>query len=258
MPKFEVTIDSATAFSAKDGKIRAIVRSKYTYGKLVKGEAVVSLTPTSSYGIRPFYPTHLTENKDSIIKTVPIDGKGTVEFDVDSELRLSDFTENSYVRGYELRATVIEELTGRNQSTSKSISIFRTRYKFESKDLSDQFTPGIPMTFQVTVSHHDDSPVLLNDETKWITVGKVFNRYRDNVNVTYFKFELNANGTADIRIPTSLKATTFSLEVREIYFCLKRMTAYFINQIQDQIYGRRIGLGLPLSIFCGRTIGTGN
>lgn len=214
MPKYEVTIDSATAFSAKDGKIRAIVRSKYTYGKFVKGEAIVSLTPTSSYGY--YRPRHITENRDSIIKTVPIDGKGTVEFDVDSELRLSDFTENSYQREYEMRATVIEELTGQNQSTSKSIYIFPTRYRFEPKDLPTQFTPGIPMTFQVTVSRHDDSPVLLNDETKWITIGKMIDRYQDNENVTYYKFELNANGTADIRIPTSLKDSTFYLQVREI------------------------------------------
>lgn len=223
MPKFDVTIDSAAAFSAKDGKIRAIVRSKYTYGKLVKGEAVVSLTPTTSYG---YYRSHDTiANRDSIIKTIPIDGKGTVVFDVDSELGLSGFTEYPYIRRqYEMRATVIEEFTGRNQSGSKSIYIFPTRYSFETTDLSMQFTAGIPMTFQVTVRHHDDTPVLLNDETKYITIGKIVDRYQDNENVTYHKFELNANGTANIRIPTSLKDSTFYLKVKKIYVCLMRMT----------------------------------
>lgn len=69
---------------------------------------------------------------------------------------------------------------------------------------------------QITVSHHDDSSVLLNDETKWITIGKS-DGYYSNENVTYYKFELNADGTADIRIPTSVKDSAFYLEVRKIY-----------------------------------------
>lgn len=223
MPKFDVTIDSATAFSAKDGKIRAIVRSKYTYGKLVKGEAVVSLTPVRSY--RFYRQRYTTESGDTIIKTIPIDGKGAVEFDVDSELGLLYSPENQYRREYEIRATVIEELTGRNQSTSKSIYIFPTRYRFEPKDFSNGFTSGIPMTFQITVSHHDDSPVLLNDKTKWITIGKISSRYHDSENVTYYKFELNANGTADIRIPTFFKDSGFYLQVREIQG-FQRITIY--------------------------------
>lgn len=220
MPKFEVTIDTAKAFSAKDGKVRAIVRSKYTYGKLVKGEAVVSLTP--KYNDFGYYRPSHSYTSDSIIKTVPINGKGTVEFDVDSELSLSDFNVNSYRKEYELRATVIEELTGQNQTTSKSIYIHPTRYRFDAKDLSHQYSPGIPLTFQITVSHHDDSPVLLNDETKWITIGKIINRHHDSENVTYYKFELNANGTADIRIPTYLKDQSFNLQVKQIYFLFRK------------------------------------
>lgn len=146
LPKFDVTIDSPTEYSAKDGKIRAIVRSKYTYGKLVKGEAIVSLTPKRTYS----YGRRGNENQDSILKTVPIDGKGSVEFDIENELKLA-FNEYNHIRGYDLKATVIEELTNRNQSASKSINIHESRYKVNPSDLGHEFSPGLPLTFTVRI-----------------------------------------------------------------------------------------------------------
>lgn len=149
LPKFDVAIDAPSDFSAKDGKIRAIIRSKYTYGKLVKGEAIVSLTPAGSGLYRG--SGSMIDIGDSILKTVPINGKGTVEFDVESDLRL-DFDQYARSKYFELRATVVEELTGRNQSTTKDITIHQTRYKFHPNDMNSEFSPGIPKTFSVNIS----------------------------------------------------------------------------------------------------------
>lgn len=147
LPKFDVTIDAATDFSVKDGKIRAIIRSKYTYGKLVKGEAIVSLTESST---RHYYRDSASKG-NSVLKTIPINGKGTVEFDVpefEEDLK-SFYSGNAITKQYELRATVVEELSGRNQSTTKDITIHQTRYKFEPNDMTNEFSPGIPQTFSV-------------------------------------------------------------------------------------------------------------
>lgn len=143
LPKFDVSIDSPTDFSAKDGKIRAIIRSKYTYGKLVKGEAIVSLTPVNSYS---YY--RMEHDRNSVIKTIPIDGKGTVEFDVDNELKV-EFTHYTRTQNFDLKATVIEELTGRNQSSSKTITIHQSRYKINPSSMNHEFSPGLPITFEV-------------------------------------------------------------------------------------------------------------
>lgn len=67
------------------------------------------------------------------------------------------------------------------------------------------------------MSHHDNSPVLLNEETKWITIGKITNRYNSDERVTYYKFELNVNGTANLRIPTLTNETQIYLQVRIIF-----------------------------------------
>lgn len=63
------------------------------------------------------------------------------------------------------------------------------------------------------MSLQDHSPVLLNDNTKWIIIGKILDRYNRNERVTYYKFELIANRTAKIRIPTMRNETNFNLEV---------------------------------------------
>lgn len=51
LPKCEVTIDSPSHVSITDGKFRAIIRSKYTYGKGVKGVAFVTLKSSDGNAI---------------------------------------------------------------------------------------------------------------------------------------------------------------------------------------------------------------
>lgn len=107
LPKFDVTIDSPTQFSAKDEKIRAIVRAKYTYGKFVKGEALVSIT---NLGNNVWWDGQ-SNRGGSVIKSIKIDGKGLAEFDIQSSLQPIFQVYQSYMN-YRIQATVIEELTG--------------------------------------------------------------------------------------------------------------------------------------------------
>ncbi|XP_055324613.1 thioester-containing protein 1 allele S1-like [Sitodiplosis mosellana] len=223
LPKFDVSIDSPNDYWAGDGKVRAIIRSKYTYGKLVRGEAIISLTPRRHYGF-----WYNREKSDSILKTIPIDGKGTVEFDS----FILAFSEDTDRHMFELKATVVEELTGRNQTASKTITIHKNRYKFNTMGLSRVFTPGLPVTFSLGVSHHDNSPVLLNEETKWIQIGKIANRHRTDEDGVYYKFELNKNGTADIRVPTMRNETHFDLQVK--YLDEEKRLGYFYPRTTDE------------------------
>lgn len=45
LPKYEVIVESNPHVTFKDGKIRATVKAKYTYGKPVKGQATISAYP---------------------------------------------------------------------------------------------------------------------------------------------------------------------------------------------------------------------
>lgn len=108
LPKFETTIDSPSDFTIRDGQIRLIVRSKYTHGKFVKGKAIVSMKPVYGDG-------------NVVIKTVPIDGKGVVAFDTETELKLKTHIYYHSLE-YTVRAIVLEEFTGMSRRCHRSIS----------------------------------------------------------------------------------------------------------------------------------------
>ena len=71
--------------------------TRYTYGKPVKGEALVTLHP-KSYG----YPYSDNEKSTKMIK---IDGKGYIEFDLKEDIKL----EFEYMRTFDLDAEVTED-----------------------------------------------------------------------------------------------------------------------------------------------------
>lgn len=108
LPKFDVKIDSSDHFNVKDGKVRAIIRSKYTYGQLVKGRATITVKPTS------YLAWSTRRDTDTIAKTIPIDGKGTIEFDITDDLHIqSDEFKRS--TAYALSVVVVEDLTGKTK-----------------------------------------------------------------------------------------------------------------------------------------------
>lgn len=121
LPKFDVKIDSSEHFNVKDDKVRAIIRSKYTYGKLVKGRAVVTVKPTS------YLAWSTRRETDTIAKTIPIDGKGTIEFDITDDLHIQP-DEFKRSTTYALSVVVVEELTG--MAMARNAIRFRSRTEF--------------------------------------------------------------------------------------------------------------------------------
>lgn len=117
LPKFEVTIDAPAHQVYKDEKIRATIRAKYTYGKPVKGEATVTVQPTFYGGWQPVMTDLVSQ------KTVKIDGKGNVEFDMKTDLKITE----EYQRDYEIEAVVEEALTGEKFFNTFCTIIFRDK-----------------------------------------------------------------------------------------------------------------------------------
>ncbi|KFB45610.1 AGAP008364-PA-like protein [Anopheles sinensis] len=187
LPKFEVTVESPGITTFKDGKVKVIVRSKYTYGKPVKGEATVSVSPEFRFHyVQPF-------DKDVITrKVIPIDGKGSVEFDLREELRL----EGDYTRKVVVEAVVEEELTGRKQNATGKVTIHDRRYKLELVKSDDNFKPGLPYTTWLKVTLQDGTPV--QDQTNPVLVTQSdYNSKEISRNYT-----LDQNGMAKLEINT--------------------------------------------------------
>lgn len=191
LPKFEVTVDAYRHSTFKDGKITATIRSKYTYGKPVKGELTVSFTPTFFEG--SFSPNLIAR------KTVPLDGKETVEVDLVTELGISK--DQQYERDVIIEAIVEETLTGKKHNGTATVSLHKTNYKIRMTNEEESYKPGLPFKTWVTVQHYDGTPV--RDKINKISIETVFD-YKNPITKEY---SMDDNGMIEIDtvIPAGIK-----------------------------------------------------
>ncbi|RLU17945.1 hypothetical protein DMN91_010185 [Ooceraea biroi] len=166
LPNFEVTIDSPKHVQFKESKVAATVHARYTYGKPVKGEATITAYPDIFSGvIQPIF-------QQPVRKVVPIDGKVTVDFDILTELRLTD----EYERPIMIDAVVEEELTTRRQNTSVQVTLHKHKYTMELIKSSEYFKPGLKYTAFIKMTYHDGSPVQDTKNPVLIAYGYTYNQ----------------------------------------------------------------------------------
>ncbi|XP_063696587.1 CD109 antigen-like isoform X3 [Culicoides brevitarsis] len=200
LPKFEVTVDTPPHAVFKDGKIRVTIRSKYTYGKPVKGEATISAFPTLYIGsVQPFIQDAIAR------KVVPIDGKTVVEFDIKEELKVD--SDNEYERDVIIEAIVEEELTGRRQNGTGKATLHKSRHKIDFVKDTDEYRPGLPFTTYVKVNFHDGAPV--QDTSNPVNVSIQY-FWRDNSSQEKL-VTLDGNGMARIDLVVPKDADTLSV-----------------------------------------------
>lgn len=145
LPKFEVSIDANPDANFNDGKIRATVRAKYTFGKIAKGNATVTATVKS---LRSWSSKKIKK----VSKTVDVNGKKPIEFDIADELGLIG---KKNERTVELHATFLEELTGKEQTATATVKIHITPHKIKVTTSSEKVKPGLPFVATAFVQNHD-------------------------------------------------------------------------------------------------------
>ncbi|XP_066596179.1 CD109 antigen-like isoform X2 [Prorops nasuta] len=166
LPKFEVTIDAPEHLTFKEGKIPVSVSAKYTYGKPVKGEATITAYPDIFSGIiQPIFQSPVRKVLSNFT------GKATVDFDIMSELRLSD----DYERPIMIDVAVEEALTGRRQNTSMKMTLYKHKYTMELIKTSEYYKPGLKYTAFIKLAYHDGSPVRDNKNPVLIAYGYTYN-----------------------------------------------------------------------------------
>ena len=215
LPKYEVIVDSDPHVTFKDGKIRATIRAKYTFGKPVKGQATISAYPVLWLGaVQPFI-------QDNIVrKVVQVDGKGSAEFDIRKELKI----EGDYERYVNIEAIFEEELTGRRQNGSTQITIHKFKYNMELIKEADSYKPGLPYNLFVKVKYHDGSPLI--DKVNPI---KLFTSYTwDDENGTSTDYFLNEHGMADVKILIPVNTSYLSVKVCALKLQVKSQRIFFV------------------------------
>ncbi|XP_034936868.1 CD109 antigen-like isoform X2 [Chelonus insularis] len=208
LPKFQVSINAPKHATFKEGKIAATISAKYTYGKPVKGEATITAYPDIFSGVlQPIYQA-------PIRKVIPIDGKVTIDFDIASELQLTD----EYERPIELEVTVEEALTGRRQNTSMQMTLHKHKYTMELIKTSEYYKPGLKYTAFIKLTYHDGSPVRDNTNPVIISYGYTYNQSA-YTNITRM---LDNNGMIqlDFYPPKNTNSSTSPLNIEAEYLNL--------------------------------------
>ncbi|EZA52046.1 hypothetical protein X777_09067 [Ooceraea biroi] len=208
LPNFEVTIDSPKHVQFKESKVAATVHARYTYGKPVKGEATITAYPDIFSGvIQPIF-------QQPVRKVVPIDGKITVDFDILTELRLTD----EYERPIMIDAVVEEELTTRRQNTSVQVTLHKHKYTMELIKSSEYFKPGLKYTAFIKMTYHDGSPVQDTKNPVLIAYGYTYNQSAYS-NITRM---LDKNGMVqlDFYPPRAKDNISFPLNIEAQYLNL--------------------------------------
>lgn len=147
LPKFEVTIDANPDANFKDGIIKATVKAKYTFGKIAKGNATVT-AELENWG----WWRGSQYNNKKVSKSVEVDGKKFVEFDIEKDLEITD---KSYERTVLLSTTFTDELSGKEANATTKVKIHTNRYKIDLKKSADKFKPGLPFKVSALVRMHD-------------------------------------------------------------------------------------------------------
>lgn len=196
LPKFSVDIETAKDVAIQDGVIKMTVRSKYTYGKPVKGKATVSISSVH----RPV----------SAEKSIDIDGKAHIEFDLIKDLKFEkkDLEQNSdqsryygYLPNLDVLAVVTEGYTGNQQNKTATINLEQSRYRINVVDQPEGYKVNKPFEIKAFIKKLDGSPVQDAKSTAKLTIKKYqayFSRYedqppKDNKELVY-ESKVNENG----------------------------------------------------------------
>ncbi|ROT62853.1 TEP isoform 2 [Penaeus vannamei] len=175
-------------------------RLQYTYGRPVKGEVTLQVTPTYKYG-------YLQAPYDDPIRVVKqIKGKTDITINLEGDARLK----GDYARELEVTAYVQEELTGRVQNSTAHVTVYRYPYRMSLVRTSDSFKPGLKYTAYLKVSYQDDTPVTSGE----VTVRHTFTRDAEGFIETTHEIPASGVVTLDFQPPLDDDVVSLALEAR--------------------------------------------
>jgi len=236
LPKFELLLDVEPA-NYKDGKIRATVKAKYTFGKFAKGTAVV--TATVDRTIYTFHRRGSADKNDitTVTKQVDVDGKKFVEFDMESELKMNN---SRYDHIVVLKASFMEEITKKEIEVTRYVHIERLPYKLDVSWEKYNLKAGLPFKFTAKLTLNDkDMPITdPHNPIKFTVIHKydvmstcIKRKYPKDFN-PWFKFR-KSNDTATQRTLTEDDIIKTEIECRDVRTFEEVQEAYPVNGLAD-------------------------
>ncbi|XP_061425551.1 LOW QUALITY PROTEIN: CD109 antigen-like [Lethenteron reissneri] len=209
LPKFEVLLKLPSFVAREDGQgVSGTVEAKYTYGKMVRGNATVTLIVgnSSPWGWQP--SLNLT------IRNLKLDGNTSFAFSSDEVKAL--IAESFVPDTYTIEAHVTELLTGITQSGGGTVKApeFRVDVKFVNSPVS--FKAGLNYTAYVHLSLPDDSPLLPRDLESPLLV-QVSQTNQSSALLSSWKQNYNVTASGVVAVHFSVLPDAGSVHVNVVY-----------------------------------------
>ncbi|KAI8125151.1 CD109 antigen [Lucilia cuprina] len=208
-----------------DIPLKITIRSKYTYGKPVKGQATIAID--AQYG------------KLKTEKTIEVDGKAYVEFDLRKDLGLEnpDFNDYYYfgTPAINIFAVVTEEYTGNKQNKTASVNLHRSRYIIEVPEIVDDYVVNKPFEMKAFVKNLDGSPVQDGKHMAKLSIGRDRHLYEEEDEAIKYVYtsELDKNGMVLFKV--TLPMVDYYYDVRLIYADRTKYLSGLLGRITDNI-----------------------
>ncbi|KAL5016385.1 hypothetical protein ScPMuIL_005974 [Solemya velum] len=228
LPKFEVTVDLPAFALTSDDHVTGTVTAMYTYGKPIRGIALITSGLESS---------KLAE------QTLPIDG--TVTFHID----LADIKRSQPYLNYRkliVSADVTETLTGISIGGSSSVQFFDNPAKIEFLDTnSESFKPGLEYVAYLRISQPDGRPVTTTQQD--VLVKTTVTSDNDTYTLPVESFDVPADGVVEIRINVPNDALNINFDIsygkQHIYEYLSKSYSPSDNYIQLVLLSSNVTAG---------------
>lgn len=184
LPKFSVDIETTKNVYYKD-PVKITVSSKYTYGKPVKGQALIKVA--SKYG------------QLKLEKTIDVEGNGYAEFELDKVFELADpiviYDELYYMQPVAIFVEMSEEYTGNKYNKTITIHLHRSRYNIIKPWNVNEFVVNQTFQIKVYVKNLDGSPVQNGKHLAKLTINKNDKTTTNEGNIEFLS-PLDKNGMA--------------------------------------------------------------
>uniref|UniRef100_A0A8C9PHM3 CD109 antigen n=1 Tax=Spermophilus dauricus TaxID=99837 RepID=A0A8C9PHM3_SPEDA len=166
LPKFEVALQTPLYCSLTSKNLNGTITAKYTYGKPVKGDVVLTFLPLSFWG-----------EKKNITKKFKINGSADFSFNDEEMKKVMDFSDGhsehsdlSTPGPIEILATVTESLTGISRNASSNVFFKQHDYIIEFFDYATVLKPTLNFTATVKVSRSDGNQLTLEERRNNVVI----------------------------------------------------------------------------------------
>uniref|UniRef100_A0A8D2CPP0 CD109 molecule n=1 Tax=Sciurus vulgaris TaxID=55149 RepID=A0A8D2CPP0_SCIVU len=176
LPKFEVSLQTPLYCSLTSKNLSGTITAKYTYGKPVKGDVVLTFLPLSFWG-----------EKKNITKKFKINGSANFSFNDEEMKKVMDFSDGHFEHSdlstpgpIEILATVTESLTGISRNASSNVFFKQHDYIIEFFDYATILKPSLNFTATVKVSRSDGNQLTLEERSNNVVIAVT---QRNNTNL---------------------------------------------------------------------------